>query len=199
MEPITQARDNYFRLRAAESNLDRFNLPFPIAVFGTLRAKEGNHRRMLTRKPIASARAFLPHFAPVGLKLLHRQGAAGIFEIYFYDPADWPEVITEVDRLESFLPTNPDRIPYYYIRTLAELRIVPDDFCKDLFDMSLHDWYDIDREQRVLYAANQYYLPETEWNFPRVPAWIYSNHEANFACQQANQKDSPILWSHKES
>lgn len=186
MEIITQARDLYFRqFRSAKTDAERFNVPFPIAVFGTLRhipENQGNGWLMHQREPIAHKRAFLPHFSSSGISLFFKEGAAGLFEAFFYTPEDWADVIPAVDRLESFRPTNPARS--YYQRTLVEIMILPNDHSEESYQKSIRHWDD--RDLRI---------PSAEWDYPRIPAWVYSNHEANEQClTQLSPATSPILW-----
>jgi len=159
-----------------------YETPFPIAVFGTLRQiprDQGNLHRMMTRKPIEHRKAFVPHMSPSGIWVDFKEGASGIFEVFFYDPEDFPAVIARVDALEGFTPDH-----YYgYHRTLLNVRLLPEDYPEDLFNKGIR-W-----DNRTLG------IPQKSWNdFEAVPAWAYSNIVTNN--RLAKMEDSPLLWWH---
>lgn len=167
MKFIQQANKLYEEF-GSKKDIEKYSMPFPIAVFGTLRKLPGGHyntKLMYTKEPSAHCKAFLPHFVPVGIWLNFEQDAAGTFEIYFYKPEDFEEVIKEVDRLEGFSPQNN---PHGYIRTLMKVRILPDDYQHKTFD------------EHINYGGRNLQIPPEEWDaYPSVPAWVYSNVTAN--------------------
>lgn len=155
---------------------------FPIAVFGTLRKiphDQGNLHRMLTREPIDHRMAFIPHMLPSGIWVDFEEGASGLFEVFFYDKKDFPDVIRSVDSLEGFRADH----HYGYWRTLLSAHLLPNDYPKDLFNRGIR-W-----DNRTLE------IPEDEWSdFETVPAWAYSNSETNNALKE--MENSPLLWWH---
>jgi len=127
-----------------------------------------------THSPVLVQRGFLPHFIPNGLTLDFCPGASGAFEIFWYEPEHFDEVIAPIDRLESFVP---GRKPRWYERTLVEMKIIPDDYDgphADLID-------DIFNEGLNMRQRNIGIL-EKNWDFPCCPVWVYSNPEANEDC-----------------
>lgn len=155
---------------------------FPIAVFGTLRQipqDQGNLHRMLVCEPIGHKKAFIPHVLPSGIWVDFKEGASGIFEVFFYDEEDYSVVIKGVDRLEGFTPDH----HYGYHRTLLNAYLLPDDYSEKLFNRGIR-W-----ENRTLE------IPEDEWElFETVPAWAYSNAKTNAGLE--NVENSPLLWIH---
>src|SRR5437899_1624417 len=89
---------------AATPPAQRWQLPFPLAVFGTLRAGFRNHALMQLGRIIGKRLAFLPHFRARQIDLVCHPGGSAPFEIYFYAHEDWTAVIDPVDRLEGFVP-----------------------------------------------------------------------------------------------
>jgi hypothetical protein len=192
---IKTARKLYHEFKTLDDYQAKFNMPFPIGVFGTLRQlpnDQGNARRMFTRQPVAHHKAFLPHFTSSGIWLDFKEGASGVLELYYYEPEDFPAVIERVDALEGFSPDH----SYGYWRTLMEVKVLPEDYTHELFNEGIHA---DDRDLKI---------PEDKWDFPCVPAWVYSNARSNHACQQCfsgdtdifgpkrGVYDSPILWWH---
>lgn len=186
---VAQANQLYQQfLSIPESNyIDRYNVPFPFAVFGTLRSIPSPHcnsRRMFAKEPVFHCKAFLPHFAPSGLRLGFHEGAAGVFEVYFYTPENWNGVIRGVDSLEGFSPQRTSDYDYGYNRTLMNVRLLPDDYEHKFFSEGL---YERVRDLRI---------PEEEWeNYPKVPCWLYSNSESNRASLREVAETTPLLWS----
>lgn len=196
MDQIIAAKELYQGFQKVEDYYAKFDTPFPIGVFGTLRRlpdNQGNANRMFTREPVVHKKAFLPHFASSGIWLNFKEGASGVLELYYYTPQDFPAVIERVDALEGFSPDH----SYGYWRTLVEVRVLPDDYEHELFETGIRV---DDRDLRI---------PEEEWiNYPTSPAWVYSNAKSNHACQicfsgdsdlskqSRTQYDSPVLWWH---
>src|SRR5262245_24135553 len=81
----------------------RWSIPFPMAVFGTLRAGFRNHHLMQLGRAASVKRAFLPHFRARQIDLVFSPNSSAPFEIYFYEPAEWEAVISPVDDLEGFV------------------------------------------------------------------------------------------------
>ena len=174
----------------AQDDVERYAVPFPVAVFGTLRKLPKPHwntRCIETREPIGHEKSFLPHFSVNGIFLHSREGASCVMETYHHTPEDWAVMIKTVDRLESFSPTGG---VFGYHRTLVKMRMLPDDYQHDLFDQ------DIRVDDRSLE------IPEDEWDqFPWIPAWTYSNEKSNLEVEaflKESKKESPILWRRTE-
>ena len=157
---------------------------FPIAVFGTLRqipSNQGNLHRMLTHEPVDHRMAFIPHMLPSGIWVDFEEGASGLFEVFFYDKKDFPDVIRSVDALESFSPDH----HYGYHRTLLRAHLLPDDYPKAKWKF----------EKGIRWDNRTMGIPEDEWsNFETVPAWAYSNSETNKGLKEMD--NSPLLWWH---
>lgn len=157
--------------------------PFPLAVYGTLRSipfDQGNSSLMFVRKPIAHKKCFIPHFVPNGIQLNFKKNACGIAELFFYDPKDWPHVLSVVDRLEGFSPNRSSS--YFYHRTLINVRILPSDYGDDLYERGL----EIDDRDLG--------IPREDWKFPAVAAWVYSNNDANHLCKiNLDSFENPII------
>ena len=193
---IREARKLYHEFNSLDDHHDKYNVPFPIGVFGTLRQlpnDQGNARRMFTRQPVIHQKAFLPHYTSSGIWLDFKEGASGVIELYYYKAEDFPAVIERVDALEGFSPDH----SFGYWRTLMEVKVLPDDYEHELFETSIRTG---DRDLCI---------PEEKWDFPCVPAWVYSNADSNRACQSCfcNPHDdlldngprrstwaSPLLW-----
>lgn len=202
MDHISQARSLYKSFWLSNDRIEKYNTPFPIGVFGTLRripTNQGNAHVIHVREPVHHCKAFLPHFSSSGLSLNFKENASCIMELYFHDPADWPTVIEKCDRLESFSPSanyqgreEVRNLCGYYHRTLMEVKILPDDYANDLFNRPLRSvdgWFD-DRDLKI---------PTSDWNqFVSVPAWVYSTFRANDALIENESikvhTTSPMLW-----
>lgn len=177
--------------------IKKYSFPFPIAVFGTLRKIPqscGNTRRMYqVSEPIHHSKAILPHIAPIGLHVDFIKGAAGVGEVYFYNPEVWSKVIVPIDNLEGF---SPGRGGYGYLRTLIKVYLLPDDFANDEFNRGISFGYssNISYEHRNRDAHRV--MPVKEWDkFPFVHAWIYSNNSCNEDINKNLTVDAnPILW-----
>lgn len=163
----------------------RWDLPFPMGVFGTLRKGRGNAYRMERGHIGGHFKAFMPHFIAHGLSITFKQGASAPFEIYAYTPENWKKMIPGVDALEGFSPAYATRNRQYhfgYYRTLAWLHVLPDAFSHNLFD-----------EGRRLDATRDLELPVDEWSqYERVPCWVYSNIHGNAASREADV--DTVIW-----
>lgn len=134
---------------------------------------------MFVRNPIKHKKCFIPHFVPDGIWLNFKKNACGIGEIFFYECQDWPHILKTIDRLEGF---NHNNSRYGYKRTLMNVRIIPDDYCDDLYDKGI----EIDNRDLK--------IPREQWDFPCVAAWVYSNHNANILCKNNLDKfENPII------
>jgi hypothetical protein len=146
-----------------------YDSQFPLAVFGTLRTlprDQGNAQIMFRREPKLHCKAFLPHFSRDGITLKFEEGASAMFEVFFYDPQDFKVIIAAADQLEGFRPDH--RFHNHWYRTLAELRVVPDDYAVAMFDEGIEP------------SSAKLDIPENEWdNFKPCMAWIYSNIPSN--------------------
>lgn len=177
-----------------ESNDDneKWQMPFPMGVFGTLRRRRGNDYLMgqlegseysHARRDVSHIRwskAFLPHFYPSGLTLYHKQNATGPFEIYFFDPKNWNKMIPSVESLEGFRPCSKEH--YGYHRTLVMLNVLPDNFKHP------------QRDSSTRWNSHELEIPKDDWSkYPTVPAWVYSNCNANNSSLQSD--DTSIIWT----
>lgn len=164
--------------------VEKYDIPFPLAVFGTLRScpmRQSNAQRMFVREPLLHCKAFLPHFSPSGIWLDFHKGTTGVFEVYFYTPEDWSVVIKSVDALEGFTPHH----NYGYNRTLMNVHLLPDDYKSHWFENGI----------RATSGPRDLEIPQEEWeSYPKVPCWLYSNRESNKECQKEVAETSPILW-----
>jgi hypothetical protein len=180
------ARDLFF-----EEQID-YDAPFPIGVFGTLRnlpKDQGNGKLMMRRKPVHQTKAFLPHFVTEGMNLKCKKGSSAAFELYFYAPDDWKDLIVDIDHLEGFKPNQKN---HYYIRTLMKLRILPNDFDKEFYDEMIPFNLTPDKIRDLQ-------IPQDKWRqYPSVPAWVYSNSEANVDVANlwlnATIEENPLIW-----
>ena len=162
---------------AESSPLQRWRQPLPLAVFGTLRAGQRNHHLMQATPIVATRRAFLPHFRAEGIELYFHADGSAPFEIFWYDPAGWEEVLGPVEALEEF---QPGIVTNGYHRSLAWLSLLPADFDHPAFACEL----ELSRDLGLAPAA---------WaGFERVPCWIYSNLAQNRLAQQHGA--APLIW-----
>lgn len=156
------------------------DVPFPMGVFGTLRKNKSNSY-LMGNEWLSHHYAFLPHFYAKGLGVYHNQGSSGVFEIFRYDDKSFKNMIPDVDALEGFSPNRKDR-SYYYVRTLAKLKLLPEGFKHKLID------------EVLLQEIRDFKIPENQWDeFPDVYCWIYSNATSNQSSLKAG--NSPIVWS----
>ena len=166
------------RLLESGSQSIHYYMPFPIGVFGTLRKDQGNSQIMYARDPTLCCKAFLPNITTNGITLEFQEGASAAFEVFFYEPKNWMKVIEKTDYLEGFMP----ELPAYYQRTLAVLRILPDDYENNLFNQSID-----------LNPNRSLEIPKETWlDYPSMPTWIYSNVDCNTIVQNSNF--NPIKW-----
>jgi len=161
--------------------IEKLMLPFPMAVFGTLRMipEDQGNNRLMRRMPVAlHCKGFLPHFVAKGIDLYAEENASVPVEIFFYDPQDWRNMISLVDQLEGIYQ---DKVYSSYNRTLVLAKVLPDDFAEEEFNVN------IGQEKRNLK------INPNEWEqFPSVPVWIYSNDSANADVIQF--ENNPILF-----
>lgn len=169
----------------------KWNVPFPMAVFGTLRAGWGNHYLMGTKdgeRPRFKShhKAFLPHFVATGLSIKYSPDSSAVCEVYTYDAENWARMIPNVDGLEGFRPGRERHYSGGYHRTLMNLHILPDDFQSP--------FYENERGYgRGWGSVRDLQIPKTEWgNYPKVPCWIYSSVYQNQEC--LIESDTPFIW-----
>lgn len=169
-------------LNSANPEMDeRWWLPFPMAVFGTLREGHGNSRRMHVGKIGHHCKAFMPHFVASGLTLNFRKNSSAPFEIYCYESKEWDKMIPGVDNLESFSPSRSKDSMYGYYRTLAWIHILPDDFDNHYFKTA------------ILGEGRDLKLPTQEWEkYQRIPCWVYSNRASNKLSRDAGI--DTVIW-----
>ncbi len=188
--------------------LEKWNVPFPMGVFGTLRMNWGNTALMGMPKDTRKAedwgwddwghrardyeyeshhKAFLPHWNAQGLRIFHAPESSGVFEIFTYTPENWKKMIAGVDRLEGFRPhVEEDERDYRwrgygYFRTLVWLHLLPDNYDNRYFSSRS---YDSPRDLKI---------PADKWqDYPKVPCWVYASIRENEASQKL--PDSPIIW-----
>jgi len=158
--------------------LERWSLPFPLAVYGTLRQGFRNHH-LMQRGPITHhCRAFLPHFFARDIELFFRQESTCPFEIFVYEPAAWRAVMPPIEQLEEFIPGRIMEGGYH--RTLAWLSVLPDDYQHPAFSSELP----AERDLRIETEQWQLYV--------RVPCWVYLSVPQNRLA--AGVAESPIIW-----
>ena len=176
-----------------------YSAPFPIGVFGTLKLGCGNNYLMgnppnsksksISRRGNSSEysykshhKAFMPHFSASGLSISFDEGKAAVFEIFTYEPSQWDRMIINVDSLESFSPNRTSEYEYGYFRTLALLRVLPNDYESPFYSLERLSY----GEKRILP------IPEKEWtSYPICPCWVYSSKRENLKCLE---KIGPFSW-----
>jgi len=185
--------------QAVPDPIHKWSIPFPVAVFGTLRFAGGNHPLMglpvgskapdngdddgmgwYERRPWTDARysrvikAFLPNFTVQGIQVLACPEHAVYFEVFVYDAENWAKAITKIDRLEAFRPQDADHSWYY--RTLVNLRVLPDTF---------------DTPGSI---CQHVHINPSHWEqYPTMPCWIYSSNRENRKSRSFD--GSPIIWA----
>jgi len=188
------------KFQLSKDNADRYDYPFPMAVFGTLREypnSQGNSRKMYAYgdvTPVAHLTGFLPHTKPDGINLDFDKDYPGPFEIFFYTPDDWQKVIGPIDDLEGFEPKKRTHGNWYYVRTLMAVRLLPEKeaWWHDTFAQEIWQSNNSSYGGRIKLSID----PERFGDFRTVPAWVYSNEECNDAIKALGQ-DSPVLWEGK--
>jgi gamma-glutamylcyclotransferase (GGCT)/AIG2-like uncharacterized protein YtfP len=161
---------------------ERWSLPFPMGVFGTLRQGRGNNYLMHHSKVSGYARAFMPHFIASGLTIYHSPNASAPFEVFYYEGVDWGKMIPSVDSLEGFSPSSErdSRWGGYY-RTLAWLHVLPKEFKHELY------------ETVSLGTSRDLRIDSKTWTeYTRILCWVYSSRNQNKAAEDA--KLSPVIW-----
>ena len=184
-------------VKSEMSPKDKFMTYFPMGVFGTLRENQCNNGLMHGRERFTEAKAgsktyvtkhrnaFLPHFYAEGLGIRFEADACSPFEIFEYEEKDWSEkIMNPVDRLESFSVDSYEAKGGYY-RTLANLRVLPDDYSEGFGKVQLWGRRDLK-------------IPVEDWEkFPKMACWIYSSPDQNkktvIYCREKGI-DCPILW-----
>lgn len=182
---------------------NKWDCPFPMAVFGTLRISGGNDSRMGV--PIAEKKnnraaysshhkAFLRNYVAKGLGIYYEEGASAPFEIFTYTPDEWKLMIPSVDALESFSPANVEinANSYGYHRTLAWLHVLPDDYPSGYF--TVNGMWGGNRNEIGRYGdSRDLKIPRNKWNdYKTVPCWIYNSVREIKKAEQS--VDSPIIW-----
>lgn len=157
---------------------ERWALPFPLAVYGTLRQGFCNYHLMQRSPYFHHCRAFLPHFYARGIELFCRENATCPFEIFCYEPAGWAHLLPPIEELEEFQPGVVQEPGYH--RTLAWLYLLPDDYLHPAYQCDLP----VERDLR---------LERAQWpRHTRVPCWVYSSLPQNRLA--AALDESPLIW-----
>lgn len=169
-----------------EDTPTRFDWPFPMGVFGTLREGHGNNR-LMHRADISKYRlAFLPHFYASGLSVGHRKNSTAPFEVFYYKPEEFVKMIQRVDGLESFSPQHchgSGNNGYYY-RTLVWLHLLPEGY--------VDRWFPQGRSPDLWEDRNMEIPPKNWATYEKVPCWVYSNMRATI--EVAKEVNHPIIW-----
>lgn len=172
-------------------DIDKYDFPFPMAVFGTLRrgwsnsCLMGSHKnsfkasRYFDFRYLAHCKAFIPHMLPSGLWLEFQEGCSGAAEVYFYNKNNWNHMIRGVDSLEGFYKNSGS---HGYNRTLVKMHLLKKDFQSEFYDKKMG-----------LYNTRDLAIMESSWNdYATIPAWIYANTEININCSKLSS--NPVLW-----
>lgn len=164
---------------------NRWYMPFPMGVFGTLRANQYNNHRMHKGDVELHCKAFMPHFIARGLSISYHHGSSAPFEVFFYEPDQWSKMIPGVDALEGFRPDDNNDTwgnRYGYYRTLAWLHLLPEDFQHILFQP---------KRLGDLPQVRDIGIPQDKWeDYDRVPCWVYSSRHQN----EAANESGTIIW-----
>jgi hypothetical protein len=165
----------------------RFNFPFPMGVFGTLRSHQGNNFFMQRGTASKIRPAFLPHFYARGLSIGFAKDSCAPFEVFYYEPHEWVKMIGGVDGLESFSPERHYKGKYEsgYYRTLAWLRLLPEGH--------ISRWFPQGERANLSEHRNMGFDKVTWDEYKKVPCWIYSSIYQNRVTKET-VKDSPIIW-----
>jgi gamma-glutamylcyclotransferase (GGCT)/AIG2-like uncharacterized protein YtfP len=189
-------------LESLSEDAKSYHLPFPMAVFGTLRKGCGNHVLMGSGEEsgwrsfrgdyryATRLRAFLPHFAAQGIHVFFKEKSSCPFEVFTYDPESWHQMIPNVDALEGFSPGSKSSRAgwgeYGYNRTLAYLHILPEDFKHRLFP---------EKGRPDLQETRDLKIPPEQWGeYPRLPCWIYSSGRENAFVVNQIDNAYPLIW-----
>ncbi len=172
-----------------DSMVAKYAWPFPMGVFGTLRIRQGNHRRMTAGKFNNHRVGFLPHFYAEGLSVNHKKNACAPFEVFFYDDRkEWDKMIPGVDSLEGFWPADADKKRQYgYFRTLVWIHLFPEGYTDRWFPAT---------ESASLWNHRDMQIDPKSWDqYEKVPAWVYSNIYSNTNLTEAvGDGYSPLIW-----
>lgn len=200
MDFIQKAVDLLSNFHQLPTN-EKWDTPFPMGVFGTLRIAHGNsilmgskvgspkiedddrfYRHRANTQFNSHHKAFLPHFFASGLSLHDCEGDSAVFEVYDFTSENWNKMIRGVDRLESFSPMSKGRHQWGYWRTLVWMRILPDDYSHPMFTNSV-----LHGPKRTLD------IPQNEWDqFAKCPCWVYSSIGVNTAVSKLS--NDIIIW-----
>jgi gamma-glutamylcyclotransferase (GGCT)/AIG2-like uncharacterized protein YtfP len=189
------------------TDAEKWRMPFPMGVFGTLRMGCGNDSLMHRNgKYCDHQKAFLPHFYGQGLSITCEENSTCPFEIYFYKPDQWEKMINSVDSLEGCHPMierSKSKGDWGYYRTLAWLYMLPDNFSplfnncnsKKIDEKGLtkeDKWYR-SRGGISLYDKRDLEIGKEKWrDYDRVPCWIYSSRGQNKLAMSLDP--NPIIW-----
>ncbi len=176
-------------LASDEKMSAKYSWPFPMGVFGTLRIRQGNHRRMTAGKFNNHRVGFLPHYFAEGLRVGFEKNACAPFEVFFYDDQkEWNKMIPGVDSLEGFWPDDAHKkYEYGYFRTLVWIHLLPEG--------TVNEWFPESRSADLWNKRDMKIDPKTWDSYEKVPAWVYSNQHGNKMLTEAVGKSyTPLIW-----
>ena len=177
-------------LASKESMSAKYDWPFPMGVFGTLRERCGNNRLMHRSKVSDYRVGFLPHFFAEGLRIGFEKNSCAPFEVFYYDKSAWSAMIPNVDSLEGFSPKyvkDAMSYGYGYFRTLVWIHLLPVG--------AKSEWFPENKSPELWQYRNMKIDPATWDTYEKVPAWVYSNVNGNTTLTEAVGKDyTPLIW-----
>ena len=180
---------------------EMFNIPFPIAVYGTLMRGYRNNNMMgnYEYRWVDMSRGVLPHFHTEHLMLWSEENANTPVEIFHYDDVNFQKAIKYVDTLERFkIPNNEMQIKKMfknirgtkYIRSLSWIYILPKDIEKEM----IPNFYE--GNTSLFNLRNIKYIKEEYKQWKKIPCWVYSNASQNF---ESNKLEcSPLIFPKKK-
>lgn len=181
-------------LASKEDGISKYSWTFPMGVFGTLRERQGNNRRMHIGKVSDHRVGFLPHFYAEGLSVRFDKNSCAPFEVFYYEPEQWKKMIPGVDSLEGFSPGYYRNYDYGYFRTLVWINLLPKD--------TVNEWFPESKAAELWHRRDMKIDPKTWNDYEKVPAWVYSNVSSNRQLTQdviEAVDNSPLIWPKPEA
>jgi gamma-glutamylcyclotransferase (GGCT)/AIG2-like uncharacterized protein YtfP len=192
-----------------KSSTEKWRIPFPMGVFGTLRKGCGNDPLMYRNgSPCDHKIAFLPHFYASGLSVTCEENACAPFEVYFYEPKEWEKMIDRVDMLEGCYQMetkSKNKSDWGYFRTLVWLYLFPEDYSSPLFKNCVKTDAPEDHTENTsyrgasgrrgvdLWGKRDLELGKESWKtYDRIPCWVYSSVGQNKKAKKL--EPNPIIW-----